>query len=254
MTNGQLKKTAIVAGASGLIGGLLLNNLLAAADNKLSQNQGSKQNVMTYDHILALLRSPLKVTMAGAVAGAGAEVKNSSPFLEQIMVDYSNLDRISNSAEGADLFCALGTTIKKAGSHEAFRAVDFTAVTAFARWGYLKGASRIFLVSSLGADAESRIFYNRVKGEMENEIRQIPFRSTFIFRPSLLMGNRAEFRPLEKMASILSQPFNFAFRGPLEKYRPIHAETVAEAMIIAAQSGRTGFHIIESNQIQKKRF
>jgi uncharacterized protein YbjT (DUF2867 family) len=165
-----------------------------------------------------------------------------NPKLTQEIVDFSK----EPPTRADDVFCCLGTTIKKAGSQAAFRAVDYYAVLSLAK----AGGARFFLVSSLGADARSAVFYSRVKGEIEASAAQLPFEAVFILRPSLLLGDRGEFRLKEKIAEaamFLLKPF---LLGPLRKYRAIEAEVVAKAMLALARSGRKGVNILESDEIQ----
>ena len=130
-----------------------------------------------------------------------------------------------------DVFCCLGTTLKQAGSRDAFRRVDFDYPVALARAAARDGAKRLLVVSALGADAGSKIFYNRVKGEMEGAVRSAGVGKTYFFRPSLLSGPRAEPRLGERAGLVIG-----AVLGPLlGKYRPIHGELVAAAMLNAAE-------------------
>jgi uncharacterized protein YbjT (DUF2867 family) len=213
---------AIIAGASGLVGRFLLNDLLSRD---------------RYERVIALVRSDLGL---------------SSPKLSTARVDFAALDSTApgDACAGADLFCTLGTTIKKAGSQDAFRRVDHDAVLAFARWGLAHGARRFFVVTALGADAASSVFYNRVKGEVERDIARLGFAETHVFRPSLLLGPREEFRLGEAIASRISKPLGFLFSGPLAKYRPIEAERVAHAMGKTAERvSPAKFSVHESHEI-----
>lgn len=148
--------------------------------------------------------------------------------------------------------CALGTTIKVAGSQAAFRAVDFDAVLAFARAAKGAGVQRFAVVSALGADARSAVFYNRVKGETEAALRELGFASLTIARPSLLAGNRAALgQPVrlgERLGLALTAPL-----GPLlpAAWRPIHADVVARALLRALARGRPGAQVLESAQLQQ---
>lgn len=146
-------------------------------------------------------------------------------------------------------FCCLGTTIRKAGSQAAFREVDFNMVRRFALAAHAAGAQRFLLVSALGAKADSAVFYNRVKGEIEAEVAAIGFASLHLFRPSLLLGSRAETRPAERVGSVLFGAFAPLMCGPARRYRPVAARAVAEAMRAAAHSGATGTFIVESDAI-----
>lgn len=204
------KSTALVAGATGLIGSHVLDLLIASP---------------THEKVIALTRRPLERT---------------HDKLSNLVADFENLEAaVSQSGIRIDeAYCALGTTIKKAGSKEAFRKVDFEYETAFARAALAAGASKFALVSAVGADARSPIFYSRVKGETEAAIRDLGFASLHIFQPGVLLGDRTESRPAEQLAIALTPLVNLGLQGPLRKYRGIDAQTVAEAMVAAVSSGR----------------
>jgi uncharacterized protein YbjT (DUF2867 family) len=164
------------------------------------------------------------------------------------VVDYAALPPLPQ-AEVA--FCCLGTTIKQAGSQEAFRAVDHTAVLAFARAAQRAGVKRLAVVSALGASPKSGTFYNRVKGEMEAELQTLGLRQLVIARPSLLVGDRTALgqpaRPGERLALALSAPF-VPFL-PLA-WRPIQAAVVARALLRALAQDTTGVQVLESAELQ----
>ncbi|SDR80675.1 NAD(P)H-binding protein [Opitutus sp. GAS368] len=213
--------TALMAGASGLVGGLLLEQLLAAAE---------------YDRVIAIGRRPLAV---------------AHPKLVPVTADFGSLDQVTADLRCADAFCCLGTTLKAAGSREAFRAVDHAAVLAFAWAAQRAGAQRFFVVSALGADAKSRFFYNQVKGETEEALEVLGFSTLAIFRPGLLLGRRARPRTGERvMAAVLwlAEPLLF---GRLRKYRAIEAGVVARAML-RCSFGRPGQGVLvfPSDEIQ----
>ena len=172
-----------------------------------------------------LLASPAYATVA---------VWTRSPFGEKFSkltahtIDFDRLQE--RSVEAEDVFCCLGTTIKVAGSQAAFRRVDYEYPVALARAAARDGAKRLLVVSALGANANSRVFYNRVKGEMENSVRAAGVARICFFRPSLLSGPRAEPRFGERAGLVLG-----TMLGPLlGRYRPIHADLVAAAMLKAA--------------------
>lgn len=163
-------------------------------------------------------------------------------------VDFTALPALPAAQEA---YCCLGTTIKQAGSQQAFRAVDFDAVLAFARAARAAGVTRFGVVSALGASARSATFYNRVKGEMEAAVGALGFGSLVIARPSLLDGDRAALgqpqRAGERLALMLSGPFSALIPKGL---RPIKAQTVARGMIKALQQARPGVRIVESAELQ----
>lgn len=214
------KRTALVAGASGLIGRALLARLL-----------GSPR----YTRVHALLRRPLPDLAA-------------QPKLTIHVLDLAHLPALP---QADDVFIALGTTIKAAGSQEAFRRVDFDAVLATARAARAAGARRLLVVSALGADATSRVFYNRVKGEMEQAVAKLGFESLVIAQPSLLLGDRHALgqnaRPGEDWAARLLRPvLGWVPRG----VRPIEADTVARALLHAALDAKPGVTVLSSAKMQ----
>jgi uncharacterized protein YbjT (DUF2867 family) len=160
--------------------------------------------------------------------------------------------RLSDDAEAltADqVFVCLGTTMKKAGSRQAFRAVDHDAVLEAARVAVAGGARDVFLVSSLGADPAARGFYLRVKGETEAALAELPLRSLHVFRPSILTGARAESRPAERAGIIVAGLLSPLMTGPLRRYRPIPAALVARAMVRIARNPGEGRFVHESEEI-----
>jgi len=134
------------------------------------------------------------------------------------------------------VYCALGTTIKVAGSEDAFRRVDFEYPRMFAERAAAAGQVRFMLVSSVGASAQSGTFYLRVKGELEEAVRAMRLQEVHIFRPSVLTGDRTERRPGERIGIAIATGLSFVMRGPLRKYHPIPAATVAAAMVAAANA------------------
>ena len=161
----QKGRKTLITGASGLVGGHALRLLLA--------DPGCSQ-------VASLGRRTLEL---------------KDPKLRQAVVDFDKLE-LAGPFDFDEAFCCLGTTIRKAGSQEAFRKIDFEATLAFARLAKRSGATRFYLVSSTGADARSRVFYSRVKGEIEAALHAVGFDTLVILRPSLLLGERSESRPL----------------------------------------------------------
>ena len=214
-----MSRTALLLGASGLIGGHCLDLLLVDE---------------TYAQVTVLVRKSLA---------------QSHTKLTQRIVNFEQLGEAADAFRVQDIFCCLGTTIKTAGSQEAFRKVDFTYTTESARLAMQQGAAQFLLVSSLGAEAKSSVFYSRTKGEVERAIAASDLSSVQIFRPSLLLGQRAEVRSGERIAEKLSRALSFLLIGPLRKYRPIEARAVAAAMIAIAKQQPAGVHIYESDQI-----
>lgn len=212
-------KTAIIAGANGLIGNQLLEKLLES-------NQ--------YDKVIALVRK---------------EIPLDSLKLIQLIVDFDNLQLVQENLKADDVFCCLGTTIKKAGSQVEFRKVDYEYCLNLANETHKKGSTNFYLVSALGANAKSKVFYNKVKGELEEAINKIGFKSFYAFRPSLLLGNRTEFRLGEKIMQMILKPISKLMIGSMKKYAAIESKIVAKAMYNAAQQNRKSYHIIENDSI-----
>jgi uncharacterized protein YbjT (DUF2867 family) len=169
----------------------------------------------------------------------------------QRVVDFDRLADVGDFPRVHDVFCCLGTTIKRAGSEDAFRKVDLTYVVELARMAVRHRASQFLLVTALGADPRSRVFYNRVKGEVEDAVRRLQFDGIQIFRPSLLLGARTQSRPAERIAVMLSPLVGWMLRGPLARYRPIKAATVARAMVRIAREAPRGSHVYESDVIRR---
>lgn len=201
---GTNSKSAFVAGATGLVGGCVLRRLLAHP---------------AYSRVEILVRRESPI---------------SDPKLTQRIVDFAALDPGRAGFAPDEVFCCLGTTIKMAGSREAFRRVDLEYPLELARFAKALGAGKFLMVTALGADPTSAVFYNRVKGEVEQAITTIGFPETFFFRPSLLLGKRAQRRRAEKISTALGTIIAPLLIRSLRKYRPIHADAVAAAMVYAA--------------------
>jgi uncharacterized protein YbjT (DUF2867 family) len=205
-------KTALIVGGTGLVGAHCLRLLL---------QQG------TYGRVVALLRRPVAV---------------ESPKLVQEIVDFDNLDGAPFTG-AADVFCALGTTLAKAGSEEELQKIDYGYPIALARLAVAAGARQFVLVSSVGADPRAASLYLRMKGELEQELNAAPFESVYVLRPSLLLGDRGELRRGEEIGVAAAQTLRFTMKGGLRKYRPIEATTVAAAMVAAALQDAPGRHV-----------
>ena len=216
-------RIAVVAGATGLVGAELCR--------QLKDDPGFEQVIM-------LARRPPPV---------------ADPPLQAAVVDFARIDEWTPELPLDTVFCALGTTIAKAGSEEAFRAVDFDLVVAMARLAQRGRARHFVLVSSLGADPESRVFYLRVKGEAEQAVRDLGLPHVAVLRPSVLEGERAERRPGERAASVAGRILRPLLIGPLAKYRPTPAVQVAEAMRYVARPGREGFEVLGPVDIMRWR-
>ena len=162
-----------------------------------------------------------------------------------------DFDRLPALPAVDDVFIALGTTIKVAGSQAAFRAVDHDAVLALARQARAAGATRLAVVSAMGADAHSRVFYNRVKGETEDALRQLGYETLVIARPSLLVGDRAALAQPTRLGERIGQ-LGMALLAPLIpfNYRAIAASRVAAAMVRSIAAGKPGAQVLLSGAMQ----
>ncbi len=214
-------KTALIVGASGLVGNELLKFLLSGQE---------------YAKIIALVRKPLNI---------------KHPKLEEKIINFDNMADHKGFFKVNDIFCCIGTTIKKAKSRAEFEKVDVDYPVEMAKLSKEKQVEKFLIVSSMGANPSSRVFYSRMKGVLEERIKEIGLNSLHIYRPSLLLGNRKEDRIGENAGKLLAKKLLFAFAGPLEKYKPIEAETVALAMYKTAQRDVYGVHIYPSNEISK---
>jgi uncharacterized protein YbjT (DUF2867 family) len=214
-------RTALVAGASGLVGGHVL-------------------------HLLLEDKSYERVTTIGR-----RELPLSNKKLAQRTVDFDQLSGLADFPRVHDVFCCLGTTMRQARSQEAFRKVDCTYVLELARLAVRHRAAQFLLVTALGADARSRIFYDRVKGEAEEGVKRLQFDGIHIFRPSFLIGKRAAGRPVEQLAGLVSPLVSWVLVGRLRRYRPIRAEAVARAMVRVAREAARGVHLYESDEIRR---
>jgi uncharacterized protein YbjT (DUF2867 family) len=203
-------RIALVAGATGLIGGSLLNVLLDAPD---------------YARVYAVTRRPY-----------GRE----HPRLANRVVVFPRMAEQLKGLVANDAYCCIGTTIADAGTQEAFREVDLDMVLTFAQAARTFGVTRFIVVSSVGADPNSRKFYLRTKGEMEEAIMAVGFPSVDILQPSLLLGPRKQVRPLEFAGRMLAPLVNPLLLGKREIYRAIPAEVVAKGMLGAARRGARG--------------
>jgi uncharacterized protein YbjT (DUF2867 family) len=210
-------KTCLVAGASGLVGSSLVRMLL---------------NAPQYEKVHILVRK---------------ELPHLHRKLVQHLIDFDKLADFHAYFKVDDAFVALGTTIANAGSKNAFYKVDHDFVVSFAKKARSLGACGLFVVSSMGANPASSIFYNKVKGEMEEDLRDIGFPRLGIFRPSLLLGPRQEKRAGEKFASWIMRNLDFLIP---KKYKAIHVDKVANKMIELALNDENGVFILESDKLQ----
>jgi uncharacterized protein YbjT (DUF2867 family) len=214
-----MKTNALIAGSSGLVGSELLKLLSSSA---------------YYSSVHLLVRK---------------STEPSSPEVIQHSVDFFDLEKFNPGISCRDVYICLGTTHKKAGGRAGFYKVDHDIVMNVARWAKAHGAERLSIVSSIGADAGSRSFYLKTKGQVEEELQALGFRQLIILRPSLLLGNRQEYRWAEALAAKIYPLFTFALQGRLKKYRAVQASKVAEAMFHLIKERQEGVRVMESDEI-----
>lgn len=201
------KLKALVLGASGLVGQALVNQLID--DDR-------------YEAVVCLLRKPLN----------GKFFKRHDPKLQPIVIDFTRLEEYQGYFGVDHVYVCLGTTIKQAGSRSAFRLVDFEYVHIAAQLARAQNVRSFVWISSVGANAKSRHFYLRVKGELENAIMAMSgLANASAVRPSLLLGTRTEYRLLERLGAMFAKLMSPLLVGRLAKYRPVHVSTVAAQMI-----------------------
>lgn len=202
-----MAKTAIILGATGLTGGILLQQLL----------QDPRYG---------------KVKLFGRSSVA---VKHKK--IEEHLVDLFEPDTFQNLFYGDEVYCCIGTTKSKTGDEETYKKIDRGIPVSAAILSRKNNIPTFVVISALGANKNSKVFYNRTKGEMEAEVLAQDIANTYIFQPSLIAGDRVESRPMEKLAMKIMNVINPVFMGGLKKYRSINPETIAKAMIITANEG-----------------
>ena len=213
-------KTAIILGATGLTGSELLQKLLK--DNR-------------YDKIKLFSRS-------------ATGVKNDK--IEEHLGDLFQLENFSEEFKGDEVFCCIGTTQAKTPDDETYHKIDHGIPVAAAKLAKRNKISRFLVISALGADENSRFFYNRTKGEMERDVLAQNIPETYIFEPSLIAGKREEKRPFEAAWKKVMSVGNHLLVGPLKKYKSIPANKIADAMIYVANNPYTAVRI-ESDEIRE---
>lgn len=208
-------KTALIVGSTGLIGNILLQKLINSDD---------------YEKVISIVRKPSGI---------------SHPKLDERIIDFDKLGNLDLTAD--DVFCCLGTTMKKAGSKDAFYKVDYEYPVSVAKLAKKNGAKQYALITAMGADAKSMIYYNRVKGDVEKSIEEIGFETFLIYRPSMLLGDRKESRSGESIGQVVMTTLDFMIP---KKYKAIQGEKVANAMLKTTLQGLKGVQIFESDKLQ----
>ena len=212
-----MPRNVLLAGATGLIGSQILSELVRDDD---------------VGEVRLLVRRPLDRALAG-------------PKVREFVADFNALDAHPEWFRVDQVFCALGTTIRRAGSQAAFRRVDFDYPLALARLAHAQGARHFLLISAAGADARSRVFYNRVKGEVEDAVRRVGYAALTIARPSFLLGPRKELR----VGEIVMKRLAYLFPAAL---KPVHTRQVASALVRAARDGKPGVFVLDNVSLRRE--
>ena len=218
MNKKGIGKTAIILGATGLTGGLLLRELLE--DNR-------------YDKVKVFSRKTIGL---------------NHPKIKEYLGDILDLNTFKNSFKADEVFCCIGTTAKKTPDKSVYRNIDFDIPVKAAKLCKKNKIDTFIVMSSLGADAKSKVFYNRTKGEMEEGVLKENILNTYILRPSIILGDRKESRLGEDIGKIMMQTFQFLLFGKFKKYRAIESKNIAKAMVYLANT-KLADQIIESDQI-----
>lgn len=211
-------KKAIIIGATGLVGSHILKLLLENPN---------------YDNVTILVRR---------------KIETAHPKLNQQIFDFEKPDNELINAD--EIYCAIGTTLKKAGSKQAQYHIDCEIPATIAKIAKANNIPKFLLVSSLGADAQSSNFYLKTKGDLEQKIAKLDFKSFISARPSILFGERNEQRFGEKIGIFLAKAVEPILLGSLKKYAGIEASDIAKALIKMANENQSGNHFIESDQLK----
>ena len=172
------------------------------------------------------------------------------PKINELVIDFADLSSVIKETIGDALICTLGTTRKKTPDKKYYREIDLTYTLISAKGALENGHKQVHLVSSIGANEKSSVFYPALKGEIERLISELSFDSTFIYRPSILIGKRETARPLEWLSQRISSLINPFLFGRLKKYRSISGEKVAEKIINELKKNKVGKYYFESNELE----
>jgi uncharacterized protein YbjT (DUF2867 family) len=216
------KRTAVIVGSTGAIGRQLVPLVQASP---------------RFDKLVVLHHRPTPYARM--------------PKFDERIVDFTRLPAPADGEDIEAVFCCIGTTQKKAGSTEAFQRVDRDIPIALARWAAANGATTFVGISSVDARASARSVYLKTKGQMEAGVAGAGLGSAYILRPSVLAGERDEYRLAERVANRVLAVIGPIMDGPLRKYRAVHTKTVAKAMLVCADRAAPGIHIVESDVIQE---
>ena len=212
-------KTALIAGATGLIGNELVQKMLQSEQ---------------YGWIYLISRKPCGIV---------------NEKIHEIVIDFEQIEQTYLENKVDEAFCTLGTTMKQAGSREKFRKVDLEYVLSFAKLAKNAGTSKFLVISSMGANPKSSVFYNRIKGLAEEGLKNLGFKHLVILRPSLLLGKRPEPRLGERMGAIFMKAFNFLIP---DNHKAIEASRVADKMLEMAGNASEGVTVVESGEMIAK--
>lgn len=212
-----IKKTAIILGATGLTGSILLEKLL---------------NDVSFEKIKLFSRS---------------SVAKESPKIDEHLIDMFQLENHSEAFKADVVFCCIGTTKAKTPDKETYKKIDYGIPVTAAKLAKQNGIETFIVISAMGADADSSIFYNKTKGEMQRDVLKQNIKNTYVLQPSLIVGDREENRFGEKVATFFMKTFGFLIP---KKYKMIKAETIAEAMLVLAKEGSSKQQIT-SNEIKQ---
>jgi len=213
-------RTTIIAGASGLIGKELVQKLIKSDQYRLI-------------YLLSRKKSGF-----------------ASEKVRELVINFEKIGQLKFDELIDDVFCTLGTTMKQAGSRDNFKKVDYEYVVALANLGKQYGASKFIVVSAMGANSKSAVFYNKIKGMTEDALKNIGFNQLIILRPSLLLGERVEKRFAERLSGIFMKSFNFLIP---DNYKAIQAEKVAGSMLKMALESKEKVLIVKSGEMLRKK-
>ncbi|WP_111707228.1 NAD(P)H-binding protein [Lutibacter citreus] len=216
-----MKKTAIILGATGLTGSILLEKLI---------------NDDRYERIKLFSRK---------------KIEGLPKKVQQFIGNILELENFSANFKANEVFCCIGTTAKKTPNKETYKRIDFGIPVTAAKLSKLNNIPTFIVVSAMGANTKSNVFYNKTKGEMEQAVFQQNILNTYILRPSIIGGDRKESRPLEKIGLVIFKIIQPLFIGKLNQYKIIEAEDIAQAMLNLANSKTSKEKIITSDKIKK---
>lgn len=211
-------KTAIVAGASGLIGKELVQKLISSDQYRLIYIISRKKSELVHEKI------------------------------RELVIDFETISQLRFDEPIDDVFCTLGTTMKQAGSRDNFKKVDYEYVVALANLGKQVGASKFLVISAMGANIKSSVFYNQIKGLTEEALKKIGFNQLMILRPSLLLGERTEMRMAERLSGFFMRALNFLIP---DNYKAIQAAKVADYMLKMALKSTGRISIVQSGEMRR---